>query len=371
MHCIISQNKDIIAADKAFFSLLKSDDLAGLYRQIASGAIDIAFEKDSMIIANSDDICSYPIKSFEIDGLLSQNQIIEVLVKVPSDEIKINQNDASETFSTQEDNSLPDQEVEKIDIDAQTISQHMGLSKTDYISFLQEYVQTAKSLKEDLESNDEDKQRPAIKFIMHLSDMLYLPSYISNLIESLSSSISQENIDKFYDAIERISTNNEISEKSLDVTDHDQESLKPAEPCEDQKNHETECENLKSKSNRSIDLSDVVPEEFNFMLNDAANELSLPTDIIKEFIDDFIEQCHMQTNNLLEAYEKGEIEKVKKTAHLLKGVASNLYIAPLAQSLLELQHNEDIEQIESLIKKYWAQFISFENLMKNTRKEIL
>ncbi|MGW8169059.1 MAG: hypothetical protein ACWGHH_03540 [Sulfurovaceae bacterium] len=433
MYCIINQTKDIIAADEEFFSLLKSDSLMGLYRQIATGAIDIAFEKDEVTIANLGDVRSYPIKSFDISGLLSQSKIIEILTDVSKNEINNAENVFHETFDDQkeklsQDNKpikaqediLPDtntdnpvfsdivfdesqnsldkphnttedkttytevvqpqessiatadtaikSESSKIDLDTHTISQKMGLSKTEYIAFLQEYVQTAKSLKKDLESTNKDVQKSAINFIKHLSDVLHLPENISSLVIELSSSITQKNINKFYDAIDQISINNEILKQDSDDLDSKQENIKPIESQEDDKTIESEGEgegeNLQQPAS-SIDLSDVTPVKFDFALEETANTLSLPDDIVKDFIQDFIEQCHTEITNLLDAYEKGDTERIKKIARLLKGVASNLYITPIAQSLLELQYNDDIKLAEPLIKKFWALFVAFEDLMKN------
>ncbi len=469
MYCIINQTKDIIAADKEFFSLLKSENLIELYRQIASGAIDIAFEEDKVTIANLGDIRFYEIESFEISGLLSQSKIIKILTEIPKDEIKTDTDTLEETFSEQKevvssynetikeqedispnantDNSVftditfnesknSQEELQKttpnettyitaqpqesvavdveiqpqesvaadveiqpqesvavydtakiepssIDLDTHAISQKMGLSKTDYITFLKEYIQTVKSLRKDLESNNKDIQKSAIGFIVHLSDVLHLPENISNLVSTISSSATKENIEDFYNAIEQISTENEdmladindidLKQETMDAatsqtndTDLTQEVIEPAglEEDDDAAN-EIKNEILEQQSGGSIDLSNITPVKFDFSLDETADSLSLPHDIVKDFIKDFIEQCHAEAANFIEAYEKADIERIKKTARLLKGVASNLYITPLAQSLLELQYNDDIKQAEPLIKKFWAQFVAFEELMKN------
>ncbi|MBD3807809.1 MAG: Hpt domain-containing protein, partial [Epsilonproteobacteria bacterium] len=100
-------------------------------------------------------------------------------------------------------------------------------------------------------------------------------------------------------------------------------------------------------------------------LDESAKELSLPIDIVKEFIKDFIEQCHADTDKIIHKYEECDIEKIKKLAHTLKGISSNLYIMPLADTLLELQNNDDLTQVKPLVEKYWGQFLYLENLMKN------
>ncbi len=456
MYCIINQTKDIIAADKEFFSLLKSENLIELYKQIASGAIDIAFEDDKVTIANLGDIRFYSIESFEVSGLLSQSKIVKILTEIPKGEIKADADTLEETFSEHKeelssynepideqedishdtntdnpvftditfDESKNDQaelqnkaqdettyikiqpqenvaadagiqpqestavydtakiEPSSIDLDTHAVSQKMGLSKTDYITFLKEYIQTVKSLRKDLESNNKDIQKSAIGFIVHLSDVLHLPENISNLVSALSSSATKENIEDFYNAIEQISTDNEGTATDIDNVDLKQETIdtaisqsndidltqeviEPAIPEENDATHEIKNGILEQQSANSMDLSNITPIKFDFSLDETANSLSLPHDIVKDFIKDFIEQCHSEASNFIDAYEKGDIERIKKIARLLKGVASNLYITPLAQSLLELQYNDDIKQAEPLIKKFWAHFVAFEELMKN------
>jgi HPt (histidine-containing phosphotransfer) domain-containing protein len=277
-------------------------------------------------------------------------------------------------LGTIEDNSLQENvtEIDEIEIDVPTISQQMELSQAEYISFLQEYIQTAQSLKVDLEGTDEDKKQSAINFIAHLSDVLCLPTNISSVILDLISSATPEHIDKFYNTIDKISINRQAAEQPTEdeglelnrilFVDAPQDSDEKIEVNESEVQLEKE---ITPKKVRSIDLSDIAPVKVDFILNESVRELSLPGDIVKEFITYFIEQSHIEIDNILDAYEEGDVGKVKKIAHMLKGVASNLYIIPLADSLYELQYNEDIKQVAPLVKKYWAQFISFENLMNN------
>jgi hypothetical protein len=110
----------------------------------------------------------------------------------------------------------------------------------------------------------------------------------------------------------------------------------------------------------TIDLSDVKPIHFDFQIEAAANDLSLPVELIEEFVNDFIEQAHTETKKMLELYEKGDLDGIQKIGHLLKGTASNLRINPLADTLYEIQFCEDSNDLERLIKEYWAHFLSFE-----------
>jgi|GEM_PF-1932407 len=479
MYCIINQNRDIIAGDKEFFTLLNTDSLMELYGQIANGDASISFGSDDITITHLDDTKVYNVRMFELNGLLSQANIIEIITlnqsntdmnnsretlnlkeveslehieptfaedevieyvkptteeERPLEQIELtieddkplehvglsivendlasnNQESSIDMFTNNDEEMLElldvtqDTDVQEnkeltvdkpadaieppvqafsiyippienhasidlqheeqensfgdIEIDIPLASQQIGLSQTEYASFLEEYIQTAQSLKADLIGNNEDKKQLAIKFIVHLSDVLCLPVSISSVVSTLSSTPTPEHIDKFYNVIAKIKAKNQPPE-TISFGDTSQGIADETEVKEIKIQSE-----LAPKKVHSIDLSDIVPVKFDFILDEAVRELSLPSDIVKEFITYFIEQSHTEIETILDAYEEGDVEKVKRTAHLLKGVASNLYITTLAESLFELQYNEDIKQVEPLVKKYWAQFISFENLMNN------
>jgi hypothetical protein len=88
--------------------------------------------------------------------------------------------------------------------------------------------------------------------------------------------------------------------------------------------------------------------------------LSLPVDLIEEFVHDFIEQAHIETQKMLKAYEKGDLDTIHKIGHLLKGTSSNLRINALSDTLYKIQFCEDINSLEHSIKDYWGHFLSFE-----------
>jgi hypothetical protein len=113
-----------------------------------------------------------------------------------------------------------------------------------------------------------------------------------------------------------------------------------------------------------IDLSSVAPIHFDFSLHTAADELSLPESLIEEFMIDFVDQAHTETDKMLEAYKKGDLESIQKIGHLLKGVSSNLRVTPLADTLYKIQFCENPDDLESLIKDYWGHFLAFEKQIK-------
>ena len=82
-------------------------------------------------------------------------------------------------------------------------------------------------------------------------------------------------------------------------------------------------------------------KHFDFQLEEAANDLSLPVELIEEFVHDFIEQAHIETKKMLEAYEEGDLAKIQAIGHLLKGASSNLRINALSDTLYKIQFCEN------------------------------
>jgi hypothetical protein len=239
-------------------------------------------------------------------------------------------------------------------INVSEISQKIGISEEDYNAFLNEYIDTALTLEEDLKSTQTKKRSHAVTTLSHLSHVLHLP-VINRIITDLEKSDENEQdtlIRSFYDTLARLTTSEQAVGDTQEVSDTLSEQLleKP----------ESEAE-AGSEGFGTIDLSDVKPIHFDFQLEEAANDLSLPTELIEEFVIDFIDQAHVETENMLRAYENGDLDAIQKIGHLLKGTSSNLRINPLADTLYKIQFCEDSSQLEDLIKEYWAHFLSFEH----------
>jgi len=201
---------------------------------------------------------------------------------------------------------------------------------------------------------------------------LHLPelSNAAREIESASAPERDSYVESFYNKLARITTQpSTLPERELPSIEPEislEEAMITAPETE--REQEPEEEALPEKSFGTIDLGDVKPIHFDFRLEEAADELSLPVELIEEFVHDFIEQAKSETENMLEAYRQGNLDKIQKIGHLLKGAASNLRINPLADTLYEIQFCEDSSKLEALIKSYWAHFIAFEKQMELTSK---
>lgn len=247
----------------------------------------------------------------------------------------------------------------EIPIDIETISQQIGISQEDYNLFLDEYIDAAINLEEDLQCDEAEKRSNAIETLSHLGEVLRLPvigEVIAN-IASASAETQKTMIASFYATLSRLTTQasfqkeapeEEVSEEiSMELLDTVTLTEAP-EPI------------VNENSFGTINLDDVKPIHFDFQLEEAANDLSLPVELIEEFVNDFIGQGHIETKKMLEAYEKGDLDAIQKIGHLLKGTSSNLRINALSDTLYKIQFCEDSSNLETLIKDYWGHFLSFE-----------
>jgi hypothetical protein len=197
-----------------------------------------------------------------------------------------------------------------------------------------------------------DKRSSAVGTLSHLSEVLQLPT-VGGLIENISTASTEtqkEAVESFYSALSRLTTSPTVQkEEKIDLFDAQEEVSVEETP-----------ESVSGKGFGTISLDDVKPIHFDFQLEEAANDLSLPVELIEEFVNDFIEQGHIETKNMLKAYEEGDLEKIQKIGHLLKGASSNLRIKDLSDTLYKIQFCEDSNDLEHLIKDYWGHFLSFE-----------
>ena len=281
-----------------------------------------------------------------------EDELLELILPTDAGNA-IDEIDHSKTASTADE-----EETTPIYIDIERISNTIGISSDDYNMFLDEYIDTALSLEKALQSDNTEEQSEALGKLSHLSNVLHLPfvSDILNQIKHASASERDEYIQSFFTTLGRLSTAHFDEEKPP----QEQEVVSAPEEAA-----EAEAETAAEGERRTpIDLSDIKPIHFDFQLEAAAEDLSLPVELIEEFVNDFIQQAHEETEKMLAAYEKGDLETVQKIGHLLKGTSSNLRINPLSDTLYEIQFNEDIERVPELVRNYWAHFLSLENQFK-------
>ena len=427
MYYIVNQDKQIIAADADFLSLLNMESLQELFTKTASG--QISFDETGMhtleIHRESDTLTldrnSHPITTLMGDLLLyevsepeeaeeekdedlvefgkeaeeekvaflkteeeSEPKTAEEVIEPaePEDEEKIDflkteiseeeesllqpREPEEEDFVKSEEeytvveeekdtiNLLPDEEIEQLKpkegtaeslvIDAETISKTLGISKEDYTEFLNEFIDKAIEEEEAVKDSGNPNHQKAVTSLYKLSQMLHLTA-LSDILEKVSAQTGKGEkklVEEFYHALSNLTT---YSNEPIPETAKPEEVSYGKEICH-------------------LALDEVKPIHFDFQPKQASEDLGLPIELIIEFTHDFIVQAHEAEETFFDACKKGDIDTIHRTAHKLKGVASNLRIVPLAETLEELQFCEDTSRFEPLLKKYWGQFLTLENLMR-------
>jgi hypothetical protein len=406
MYYILNETNQIIAADDNLLELCGLSHIDELSLKIALGDIkfDFASETDLIITTDNNDK-TFPVSKSSLSSMLGHLTLVTVQAEekeaeqssatldLDSDLISYGSDtdDTVKELETVEDESelfdlvleeKAEENIEKIEdslnllsedaetfdlglseekteavtddnteilIDIERISQQIGVSHEDYDTFLDEYIDTALGLEQDLQSTDKDKRSNAVATLSHLSDVLQLP-VVGDIIKRMATDEKKETVESFYAALSRLTTSAQSvqEEKEIDLSDIQQEVKEEPTPV------------VNENSFGTISLDDIKPIHFDFQLEEAANDLSLPVELIEEFVHDFIEQGHIETKNMLKAYEEGNLDAIQKIGHLLKGASSNLRIKELSDTLYKIQFCEDSNDLEHLIKDYWGHFLSFE-----------
>ncbi len=449
MYYIVNQDKQLIATDNDFLSLLGFDSLQELFSKTASGELNFAqLDTNTIEIATELRTLRLTQNKYPLSTVMGDVMLIEVLETEeasllsadlmdtsdddvifsisdendekeddkdfilfdtePQEEIKIEKavneevnlavdKDADDSFpinDKEEDfiklnvepeekeeevanddiiNLLPDEEVDflkpaektlaeeeeeeeillptdaNILIDTDKISKMLGISKEDYSSFLNEFIDKAIEEEEAIKDVGSAEHLNAISSLHNLSQMLHLSelSAILEKVDKTSGKKEKKAIESFYHTLSNLTT-------------------LPDEPD----SLVTEPEEI-SYDNQICDLilDQVKPIHFDFQAKQASEELGLPIDLIEEFVHDFIGQAIEEKQTFIDACRQGDIDTIHKTGHKLKGAASNLRIVPLADTLEELQFCEDKDRFEPLFKKYWGQFLALEHMMSNTSNQ--
>lgn len=395
MYYIVNHTEHIIAADNSLLRLLSVENIDELYTKIALGDITFTPSNKKITIATENGTKSYPTQNHMLSGLLGNITLVHIessaeeeISAIDDEFISFSNHEEEETKSVFEENLLFENEpfdlmsnreevreekhiAEKtstegledntspIVIDIENISQEIGISTNDYEKFLNEYIDTALTLEEDLKDRQETKRTHAINTLSHLSNILHLP-VITNIIKQIEDPGLDDRdslVKSLYSTLARLTTT-QINTS----TDTEEIKFLPEHTAT------TVEKNITTESFGTIDLDNVQPIHFDFQMEAAANELSLPIELIQEFVHDFIEQTHIETEKMLNAYEKGDLDTIQQIAHLLKGTASNLRINPLADSLYKIQFSEESSNLENSIKEYWGHFLFFETQINLTSK---
>jgi hypothetical protein len=244
-------------------------------------------------------------------------------------------------------------------IDIEHNSYLLGISKEDYVDFLNEFIDKAIDLQSDILDKNGHEQQKIFMSLKKMAEILHLPA-MPDLLERIIQRDANKldfYLQEFYGGLKRLTTH--TTKRQI------QPSAATEEPAARTPIEEVAPEAVHAESICDLDLSQVKPIHFDFSPKEAAADLGLPTELVYEFFNDFIHQANVENATFINACKKGDVDTIHKTGHKLKGAASNLRIRPLAATLEEIQYCQDNSRFEPLLKKYWGQLLAFGLFIKN------
>ena len=103
-----------------------------------------------------------------------------------------------------------------------------------------------------------------------------------------------------------------------------------------------------------LEVESVEVPSINFDAQSSANQLGIPVDIVKEFVQDFKAQVTSHQIDFDNAVANGNIQEINATATLLKGMSDNLRLNEISEVLKELQSETNINNTANAIAKVQA-----------------
>ncbi len=233
----------------------------------------------------------------------------------------------------------------------------IGITSDEYLGFLRQFTDESLQYKAGLKSNDLYLFKKNLLSIKDASQLLHLPQ-LSQTLEQLEESTSEEReqlIDRFYDMVQHIRR------------DLDQDTVPSAEQSQPEPVAESKPESPEAPPPEapSFSFDSVEPIPFDFSAKAASDELGLPESLVQEFVSDFVQQARENISVFEEAQRTNDIDTIQKTAHLLKGAASNLRIDPLAETLKALQYNESPSAVPELFQTFVGQLKTLVQFTEN------
>jgi len=269
----------------------------------------------------------------------------------------------------------------QITFDTEKIAKRIGLSEEITASFLQEFLEDVKAKRENVETAlknaDIIKAKKEILQIKGVAANLTLQDIEKRCDEMLHSHDAEEIKKLFISLVQTLfpQTGVEKEPEELTVSNESPEpeassQNKPTQPTDTPVLDDDEIIPLMTDdapaSAEPTDFASSSEDEEGVLFDPkaAAEALGLPTDLILEFTNDFITQCHDEKENFQKAVEAGDLETINTTAHKLKGVAANLRIESLRDLLKQIQYTERVETANELIQKLYAKVAQLETQMK-------
>ncbi len=255
--------------------------------------------------------------------------------------------------------------------DLQSNAVNLDLGAEEYTALVSDFVHDCRQMRANLLNDDATVRREAVSVLKDAVALLQL-SPIDRILDMIESASPEERTE-IADTLDRMLAHLETREaetvtapaeerareKELPPAPEKEETAPPA-PEETAEAAPT----VRPEVSTEEFLKGVQPVPIEFSLQIAAEELNLPEDLVLEFINDFANQGHEYLPVLIDAYQKKDLDQLQKTAHMLKGAASNLRVEAMVENLYELQFDNDIERAPERIRKFAGQLMSLDNFLK-------
>ena len=242
--------------------------------------------------------------------------------------------------------------------DYQANAEMIGITPDEYLGFLRQFTDESLQYEAGLKSNDLYVFKKNLISIKDASQLLHLPQ-LSKTLDNLEGTPSEEReklISNFYGMIQHIRRDLDQDATETIQTQPQPEPVVASAP-------EPQTPPIPVEPSLSFDAVEPIP--FNFSAKAASDELGLPESLVQEFVSDFVQQAKENIPVFEEAQRSGNIDTIQKTAHLLKGAASNLRIDPLAETLKALQYNESTAAVPELFQTFVGQLKTLVQFTKN------
>jgi HPt (histidine-containing phosphotransfer) domain-containing protein len=249
----------------------------------------------------------------------------------------------------------------------------IGITTEEYNGFLEQFTSEATISESSLRGMDLAVFKNSATSLKDAAQLLNLSALTDNLedIQNATSDEKESLLDAFFQNIEHI--NKDITSKEdiapeteIQQKDKADEEDLPSESITQDFAPEPHEQTHPKSEIASLNTENIEAIPFDFSAKTAADELGLPESLVDEFVSDFVDQAKENVSIFHSAQQNGDLETIQKTAHLLKGAASNLRIDPLAETLEALQHNESVDKVEPLFHKFLGQLKTLENFTGKT-----
>ena len=307
-------------------------------------------------------------------------------VQAAPEELSPSEEELPELSMPQEERAAWEELLESYTPDPEENAAKLGMSREEYLDLLSSFIEESRSLESALLSDDASQSDAALSTLYDALSLLNLDK-LHKVLDAIRQAPREERspiVDAFYRWMdttmeritqelsrtetpkEEISAQAEIAKPEIEAPEVEKETLPPEEiqPVIEETTVAQKPETALPPLPEGDLLEGVQPIPIEFSVKIAAEELNLPEDLVLEFINDFAAQGHEYLPVLIETYQNGDLEKLQKTAHMLKGAASNLRIEPMVENLYELQYDNDISRAPKRIKLFAGQLMSLDQYLQ-------